>query len=83
MPAELSKVFVLAACGMMPDTQPLLQGFLQFLGDYERNILQHSIQCFAVSDIEDINVILGIYGCRKMPTGENIKQLLCEITQKN
>ena len=44
--------------------------------------MQHSIQCFSDSDIEDITEILGRYGCRKMPTGENIKQLMCEIAHK-
>ncbi|KAL3873522.1 hypothetical protein ACJMK2_036628 [Sinanodonta woodiana] len=62
--------------------QYLLEDFLNFLNDSERDILTKALQDFEQADTDDVMEVLEERNGRRIPKKENIHQTVMEIAEK-
>ncbi len=82
LPSAISRVFLFNSLGVPPNSDALVSAFINYVGDDEREILQKAVADFAGAEMEDLLEVLGTYGCKHVPNGDNFHSLLADIAHK-
>ena len=69
---------------LIPD-EPLINTFLDFISSYERGILKEALEyndaAFPVKLQEELTNILGVFGCRQLPSPSSLPYLVKQVAR--
>ncbi|XP_077862693.1 uncharacterized protein LOC144344694 [Saccoglossus kowalevskii] len=85
-PTALAQPFImevfLKEVNIQRDSQQLLEAYFLFVPEGEREVFNQAISDFNAVDEEDLTDALDNHQCRKLPSADNMREIILEIAHK-
>lgn len=82
-PIKLASTFIHACLEIITEDEDLIKDFLLFVSDSESDVLKAALNNFDTVDYDELLEVVSFFDSKRMPTKDNIRQLLMEFAHKD